>query len=66
MFNEPDTFVCDDCSTEFESFIDYTNHDCDPLRELPEGWVVQKGLGKRGAQGQSTLDGGIKPEGGER
>jgi len=66
MFNEPETYTCDSCDTEFESFIDYRDHDCRPLRELPDGWVVQQGLGNRAAQGQSTLDGGIKPEGGQR
>lgn len=65
MFNEPDTYECDDCDTVFESFIDYHDHDCDVLRHLGDGWVVQQGLGSRDAQGQTTLDGGVKPEGGD-
>lgn len=28
-------------------------------------WILQQGLGDADAQGQTTLDGGVRPEGGE-
>lgn len=59
-------FICDICETAFQNERDLATHDCEAYADTPAGWVVQEGLGDADAQGQTTLDGGIKPEGGGR
>ena len=50
-------FVCEICDATFDSERELLTHDCDE-------WVRQTGLGDADARGQTTLDGGVRPEGG--
>ena len=63
-FNE-ESFICEPCRTEFESFDALAGHDCDRYRDTPPGHYVSDRAFERGDQ--LVTDGGLvrQPTGGD-